>query len=157
MSPENVREHSRPTGTSSTGRSARTEADRHRSPGTLLARLQGAYFLLTGVWPLVDIDSFQVVTGPKTDLWLVRTVGALIAVVGAVLLVAAQRRNVSVEIGLLAVGTAFALLTVDVVYVAIGRIARVYLLDAAAETLLLAGWTTVVLCQRARQHSASKG
>src|SRR5438270_11614006 len=45
---------------------------------TVLYLVQGVYYLLTGVWPLVSIDTFQMVTGPKTDLWLVQTVGALI-------------------------------------------------------------------------------
>ena len=32
-----------------------------------LCWVQGAYFLVTGVWPLVSIRSFQAVTGKKTD------------------------------------------------------------------------------------------
>lgn len=37
--------------------------------------VQGAYYIVTGMWPLLHIDSFQVVTGPKDNLWLVKTVG----------------------------------------------------------------------------------
>jgi hypothetical protein len=56
--------------------------------------VQGLYFLITGVWPIVHIDSFLAVTGPKTDHlntelgdhWLVITVGALIAAIAASLL-----------------------------------------------------------------------
>jgi hypothetical protein len=36
--------------------------------------IQGIYIFLTAVWGLVDISSFMEVTGPKTDIWLVRTV-----------------------------------------------------------------------------------
>jgi hypothetical protein len=36
---------------------------------TLVALVQGVYFLLTGVWPIVHLPSFLAVTGPKTDLW----------------------------------------------------------------------------------------
>jgi len=32
-----------------------------------LAIAQGLYFLATGLWPLVDVGSFQAVTGPKTE------------------------------------------------------------------------------------------
>jgi hypothetical protein len=62
--------------------------------------VQGAYFLLTGVWPLVSIRSFQWVTGPKTDHvhtgreadhWLVMTVGVLVTSVAVTLLTAAFR------------------------------------------------------------------
>ena len=45
-----------------------------------LAMIQGAYFLATGIWPLLHLASFMRVTGPKTDRWLVKTVGALVAV-----------------------------------------------------------------------------
>jgi hypothetical protein len=52
----------------------------------LVALAQGAYYLLTGVWPLLSLRTFELVTGPKTDDWLVRTVGVLVlAVVLAVL------------------------------------------------------------------------
>jgi hypothetical protein len=40
---------------------------------------QGIFYLLTGIWPLVSTNTFQKVTGPKQDLWLVRTAGVWIA------------------------------------------------------------------------------
>ena len=45
-----------------------------------LATGQAVYFLLTGIWPLLSIRTFQMVTGRKTDTWLVKTVGVLVAV-----------------------------------------------------------------------------
>ena len=63
-----------------------------------LAFVQGGYFLITGVWPLIAMPSFEAVTGPKTDDWLVKTVGGLIAAIAAVLLWAAFRRAISLEI-----------------------------------------------------------
>ena len=101
---------------------------------------QSVYFLLTGIWPLLHIRSFLAVTGPKHDLWLVKTVGILVAVVGAVLLSAALRDGVTAEIAALAVGSAVALLVVDVIYVRKGVISRIYLLDALAEGLLILAW-----------------
>jgi hypothetical protein len=50
---------------------------------TWIARVQGWFYLLTGLWAILDIDSFQRVTGPKVDLWLVKTVGVLVIVIGA--------------------------------------------------------------------------
>ena len=50
----------------------------------------------TGIWPLLDIESFQDVTGSKTDLWLVRTVGVLVAVIDGVVLLA----DAAAEVGL---------------------------------------------------------
>ena len=63
-----------------------------RTGSRLLAGIQGLYYLITGIWPLVHMESFLAVTGPKTDLWLVQTVGALIAVIGAMLLASASGR-----------------------------------------------------------------
>jgi hypothetical protein len=50
-----------------------------------IALVQGIYFFLTGVWPLISMRTFLRITGPKTDLWLVKTVGLILAVMGAVL------------------------------------------------------------------------
>jgi hypothetical protein len=108
--------------------------------GTAVAAVQGLFYLVTGVWPLVHIDSFQAVTGPKTDLWLVYTVGLLVAVIGGVLLIAAVRRRVTAEVALLAVGAALALAGIDVVFVAREVIRPIYLADAAVEVLLAAWW-----------------
>jgi hypothetical protein len=104
-----------------------------------VAVLQGLYFLSTGIWPLVSMDTFLLVTGPKTDLWLVETVGLLVASVGLALLVAAWR-GLSPEAVTLAVATALALAGIDVLYVSRRVIPPVYMLDALAEVVLLAGW-----------------
>jgi hypothetical protein len=101
---------------------------------------QALYYVLTGVWSLVSIRTFQMVTGPKVDTWLVKTVGVLVIVIGAVLGMAAARRQWTPEIPLLATGSAAGLAGIDVVYVAQKRISPVYLLDALAEVLLIAMW-----------------
>ena len=70
-------------------------------------RLQGLYYLVTGLWPLIHLASFEAVTGPKTDDWLVKMVGLLAAAIGAALLTAArQSSRGSSEILVLAVGSA---------------------------------------------------
>ena len=105
-----------------------------------LAAVQAVYFVVTGVWPIVHIRSFMAVTGPKRDIWLVKTVGVLVTVVGAVIGLAAWRGSFTPEVFLLAVGSAAALAGVDVYYHLRGVIPRVYLLDAVAEGVLIAGW-----------------
>jgi hypothetical protein len=112
-----------------------------------LARLQAVIYLVTGVWPLLSIRSFEAITGPKTDRWLVKTVGLLVAVVGAMLALASKSRRITPEVVVVAAGSAAALATIDVVYVAKRRIAPVYLLDAVLELGLVAGW--IVLARRA--------
>ena len=105
-----------------------------------LALTQGAYFLATGVWPLMHLPSFEAVTGRKTDKWLVRTVGILVAVVGGALVSAGARGRVTPEIAALAAGTAAGLGAIDTVYGGSGRISRIYLADAAVEGLLVLAW-----------------
>ncbi|HEX8821509.1 MAG TPA: hypothetical protein VF794_16410 [Archangium sp.] len=104
-----------------------------------LAVAQGVFYVGTGVWPLVHLRSFEAVTGPKREGWLVKTVGALIAVVGGTLLSAGLRRRVGPELMLLAAGSAASLAAVDLRY-SPQRISPVYLLDAFAEGVLLTGW-----------------
>jgi hypothetical protein len=105
-----------------------------------IAAIQAVVWLGTGLWPLLHMRSFQAVTGPKVDGWLVRTVSALIVVIGATIGLAWRRDRIDPETALLGGASATALATVDVVGVAVGRIAPVYLLDAACELPLAAGW-----------------
>jgi hypothetical protein len=106
-----------------------------------LALTQGLYYTATGVWPLVSIGTFQKVTGPKNDLWLVKTVGVLVSVTGGVLMTAGRRRQTTPEIPLLAVGSAAGLAAIDITYVAKKQISPIYLLDALAEVALIVCWT----------------
>ncbi len=115
------------------------------TPAAYVLLLQGAYYFLTGVWPLLSIDTFQMVTGSKTDLWLVDTVGVLILVISLALLAGAWRRRATAEVVVLAVCSAVALTAVDVVFVARDVIARIYLLDAAAEMVLLLAWVAALI------------
>jgi hypothetical protein len=121
--------------------------------GVMLALGQGVFYLATGVWPLLSIGTFERVTGPKVDRWLVKTVGVLVAVIGGVLLVAGRRRRVSDEVMLVAAGSAAGLAGIDLVYSGRGRISKVYLLDALGELALVAGWLRV---WRARRTDPSR-
>lgn len=114
---------------------------RERLPLTrYVAVAQAVYFIVTGVWPLVSMGTFQKVTGPKTDRWLVKTAGVLITAIGVSLGVAGARQARGPEVGLLGVGSAAGLMGIDVVYVKRGRISPIYLLDAVAEGLLILAW-----------------
>jgi hypothetical protein len=101
---------------------------------------QGAFYGATGVWPIAHMRSFEAVTGPKKEDWLVKTVGGLIAVVGGAVAAAGARKRVTPEIAGLAAASALFLAGIDIVYVARGRIRPVYLLDAAAELAIAGAW-----------------
>ena len=110
----------------------------------LIAIGQGGYYVITGVWPLVSMRTFERVTGPKVDKWLVKTVGVLVTVIGATLLIGGVRRQVRPEIEILALGSAAGLTAIDIIYVAKRRISRVYLLDAVVETIIAALWKDAI-------------
>lgn len=110
-----------------------------------LAIAQGAYYVLTGAWPLVHMRSFLAVTGPKRDLWLVNMVGALAAAIGLALLAGAAEAGVSGTLLVLAIASAAAFLAVDVVYVVRGVIRKVYLCDGAVQFVLIAAWVACAM------------
>lgn len=105
-----------------------------------VAQWQGFYYLATALWALCDLDSFQWVTGPKTDLWLVKTVGLLVGAIGLSLIVSA-RRNPSAESRLLGITSAAGLFFVDCWYAWRDVISPIYLFDAAVEAALLVAWS----------------
>lgn len=98
------------------------------------------YFVPSSIWALVHIRSFEKVTGPKVDRWLVKTVAGLLTVIGVVIGRAGACRRVTPEIAALAIGSSGVLTAIDLVYVRKKRIAPVYLLDAVANLLLIGGW-----------------
>jgi hypothetical protein len=125
-------------------------------PAVALAWLQGSYFFLTGIWPIVHLRSFLWVTGPKTDHlvtgreedhWLLMTVSVLIVSVGLTLLVSAYRRSVSAEIATLAIAASLGLTAIDVIYVARQVIWPIYLLDAVIEVILISAWLVALAAQ----------
>jgi hypothetical protein len=85
------------------------------------------------------MSTFLKVTGPKTDLWLVKTVGIILAVIGAVLIFAYANAEVNSAILFLAIGSALSLAIVEFIYVAKRVISPIYLGDAVIE-LILVGW-----------------
>lgn len=109
-------------------------------PARTLLAAHAIYYGVTGIWPLVSLGTFERVTGPKTDGWLVKTVGPLVTAIAGALGVSAWRGEATAEIVTLAAAGAAGFGAIDVVYVARRRIAPIYLLDAAGECALLALW-----------------
>jgi hypothetical protein len=99
--------------------------------------LQGTLYLVTGLWPIVHMRSFEWITGPKNDDWLVYTVGLLLAVIGCVLLTNSRHDHRGDIIGL-AAGTAIVLAAIETFYVAAVTISPVYLLDTIVELSFVA-------------------
>ena len=113
-----------------------------------LALLQGLFLFTTGIWPLINMHSFLRLTGPKTDLWLVSTVGLLLAVTGAVLSISGIRNNTGAEFALLGMGTAASLAVVDIYFSINGTISPVYLLDAVVELGFVFFWISSIAAKK---------
>jgi len=108
--------------------------------GVVLARAHGVMNVVGGVWPLLHIGSFEAVFGPKTDRWLVKTVAGLLIVNGLAQLATSPSADGMRQARRLGVGTAAVLAAIDLVYVAAGRISKMYLLDAALEVAWIMAW-----------------
>jgi hypothetical protein len=82
-----------------------------------VALTQGLYYLVSGAWSVVHIDSFQRVTGRKADLWLVKTVGLLLVAIGGGLILAGVGRGFVPGLVSIAMASTAALLVIELVYV----------------------------------------
>lgn len=105
----------------------------------LLAKGQGIYFLITGLWPLIHMESFLAITGPKEDLWLVETVGVLVIAIGVALLFA-RPDPFPIPIVLMAIVSTSGLAAIEVIYVTREVILPVYLADAAIQVIIVIAW-----------------
>lgn len=102
-----------------------------------VAGAHAAYYVATGLWSILHRRSFEAVSGPKRDYWLVRTVGALAIAIGAALGAAAATER-RLEGAVLAVGSGVAFVASDLQ--AVRASSRVYLGDALLHVALVASW-----------------
>jgi len=111
-------------------------------------RIQGTYYVTTGLWPLISMRTFEAVTGPKVDKWLVQMVGLLAATIGGSLLVAAWRdQKLDSAVFTLAIASALSFMSIDIVHSLRRRISPTYLGDAACEAAILALLINSLLCK----------
>ena len=113
---------------------------------------QSIYYSLTALWGLLHIQSFMDVTGPKTDIWLVKTVSVLILPIVIGMLSGLLLRAHPVPVILLATSAALGFAAIDFYYTARSTIRWVYALDGAVQVLLLAVW--LYLLRNRRQLAA---
>ena len=84
------------------------------------------------------MKSFETVSGPKVDKWLVKSVGFLVLSSGLIFLYTGLINPiVPLEIPMLGILNALSLLAIDLHYVRKGIIQRIYLADAFCELALL--------------------
>lgn len=100
---------------------------------------QGSYTLLTAVWPIVHIKSFMDVSGYKTDIWLVKTVGILLAAIAVCLLLSISSKQ-NFPVAVLGLFTAAGMAYVDFFYALNDTIPDIYMADGAVEILFVLVW-----------------
>jgi hypothetical protein len=120
------------------GHEAQGYRDEMRVSARMLAGVHAAYFVSSGVWPLIHRPSFEQVTGKKEDFWLVRTVGGLAAASGLSMGLAAWRGSRQPETVVLALanGLVFALADLR----AARTESRLYLADSLLQIGFASAW-----------------
>ena len=104
-------------------------------------RAQAVYYVLTGACPLVNRKTFERLTGPKHDWWLVQMVGLLAVTNGIAIACGTFAERPSPETLALSRLSALSFAGIDAVYALKGRISPIYLADAALELGIL--WLTL--------------
>jgi hypothetical protein len=114
-------------------------ARRRRPPAARVALMHGAYLVGAGLWPILDLRSFMVATGPKLEGWLPKGVGACMANIGAALVAAGVRGKVARELRILGVTTALSFAAMDFRHAGVRR-SGVYLFNGVAQLGFAAAW-----------------
>ncbi|WP_312508470.1 hypothetical protein [Chryseobacterium culicis] len=102
--------------------------------------VQGLYFIITGIWPIVHIESFMQITGYKTDIWLVKTVGLLILPYSILCFYTVINTKRNAAIAIVNIMCCLGLAWIDLYYYLKDTISWVYLIDCALEMIFSAYW-----------------
>lgn len=106
----------------------------------ILLAIQCIYTFITAVWPLIDIESFMLVTGYKTDLWLVKTVGAILVSISLCMATHLFIRTDHLPVIVLGASSAIAFISIDFYYALNDTISDIYLADGALQIIFLSAW-----------------
>lgn len=111
----------------------------------ILLWVHAVYYLVTAVWGLADIDSFMAVTGPKADIWLVKTVSVLILPIVVSLVCGYFFNTHPVPVMLVAITAATGFAFIDFYYTANNTIRPVYTADGVVQSVLIIFWCVLLL------------
>jgi hypothetical protein len=109
---------------------------------------QGIYYTTTGIWPVVDIESFMQVSCPKTDTWLVKTFGLILFCEGVCFIIDSLANRISFGLCLLAFLNNLSLIIVDVYYSLTNVICPIYLLDAVIQCVFIGFWVGAAMIRK---------
>ena len=110
----------------------------------ILLWVQGVYTFVTALWALIDVDSFMKVTGPKHDVWLLKTVSALLLALGIGMITEAIVRSYSLPLLILILTSSIGLAIIDFYYSGKEVIWDIYKLDGAAQICFIVLWCFIL-------------
>lgn len=106
--------------------------------------IHGIYYAIAGIWPLLHLKSFLLVTGSKRDLWLVKQVG-LLAFAAAIVMFVGYNSSIDNVLYVHVIAFPITFLIVDVYYSLKGIISNVYLVDAMIQLALIIAYSTIII------------
>jgi hypothetical protein len=110
-----------------------------------LLLVQGIFILVTSLWALLHIESFMWVTGPKTDIWLVKTVAVMGICVSVTLLISCSYKEAAKSVVWLALSVPLGFAALDTYYYLKKTIIWVYLIDASLQVIFLIAYLVLFL------------
>ena len=113
-----------------------------------LVVIQGSYYMVTALWPLIHIESYMALVGPITDIWLAKTVATMVIAIAITMFYHLSLRTDHRPLVLLGMSSSLAFVYTDMYYTTKGTLSYIYLLDAAAEFLFLVVWSILAFKQR---------
>lgn len=105
----------------------------------------GLYDTAVGLFPLIAPASFMQLTGYTGDMTVVRLLGTAWFALGASLLVAHQSRRIVPILGVMSTVAGSALALTEIGLVVSNHIPSIFLVQAAAETIIGASWVASLL------------
>jgi hypothetical protein len=111
-----------------------------RRPANPVPFVQGFYYVLVGLTPLLAGGRAGTNLWPDSDSGMQRAIGLIVAAVGVLLLAAARKGGAAAETGRVAVATAVVLAVADVAFFVRGMLPNVYLLDAVIQVGFVCWW-----------------
>ena len=118
----------------------------------VLGFIHALYFLATGLWPVLDINSFVFFTGAETDIWMAKALGLLMSIIGLLLISAIIRNKLIMELIMLIIFSAFAIAGVEFYYGWNDMIPEIFLLDSTVEFFFILCWILLLLTKPKPDH-----
>jgi hypothetical protein len=120
----------------------------------ILLWVQASYYLSTALVALLDIHFFMQITGPKTDIWLVKTVSVLLIPISLCLILNAVVKTNPLPVIAVGLSSSLVLAFIDFYYTANDTIKWVYAVDGILQLVFVTGWT-IILFKNAQLSTSS--